>query len=149
MAKVLARNKKAYHLYTVLEKWEAGLSLKGTEVKSIRLGKVNFADSFASIESGELYIKHLNVSPYEKGNIFNHEATRKRKCLMHKREIQKLRSKLEEKGMTLVPLQLYLNPKGRIKLELGVCRGKKLYDKRQAIDRKAAKQTIRKAMQLK
>jgi len=141
--KILVKNRKAYHLYTVSEKHEAGIALKGTEVKSIRQGKVNFVDSFATFEQGELFISNLDIQPYEKGNIFNHEAKRKRKLLLHKQEIHKLKSLIDEKGLTIIPLLLYLNDKGKIKVEIGVCRGKRIYDKRQKIAKNEAKRAIK------
>ena len=127
--KIVAQNKKAYHDYFVDEKYEAGISLFGTEIKSIRLGQVNLKDSYCSIKDGELFVLGMHVSPYEKGNIFNREPLRERKLLMHKREILKLAGLVGQKGYTLVPLSLYFSG-SRVKVEVGLCRGKKLYDKR-------------------
>ena len=127
--KIVAQNKKAYHDYFVDEKYEAGISLFGTEIKSIRLGQVNLKDSYCSIKDGELFVLGMHVSPYEKGNIFNREPRRERKLLMHKREILKLAGLVGQKGYTLVPLSLYFSG-SRVKVEVGLCRGKKLYDKR-------------------
>ena len=135
--KVVAQNKKAYHDYFVDEKYEAGIALFGTEVKSIRMGAVNLKDSYCSIKNGELFVIGMHISPYEKGNIFNREPRRERKLLMHKREIMRLCGQVEQKGLTLVPLSLYFSGKN-VKVELGLCRGKKLYDKRDALAEKQA-----------
>ena len=127
--RIIAQNKKAYHEYFVDEKYEAGISLFGTEVKSIRAGAVNLKDSYCSFKNGELYVLGMHVSPYEKGNIFNREPLRERKLLMHRRELNKLFGLVAQKGFTLVPLSLYFSGKN-VKVEVGLCRGKKLYDKR-------------------
>ena len=127
--RIIAQNKKAYHEYFVDEKYEAGISLFGTEVKSIRAGAVNLKDSYCSFKNGELYVLGMHVSPYEKGNIFNREPLRERKLLMHRRELSKLFGLVAQKGFTLVPLSLYFSGKN-VKVEVGLCRGKKLYDKR-------------------
>ena len=127
--KTVAANRKAFHDYFVEERLEAGIELFGTEVKSIRQGSVNLKDSYLIIHEGELFAKNIHISPYEKGNIFNRDPLRVRKLLMHKREIVKLKYLTERDGYTLIPLSLYLK-KGRVKVEVGVCRGKKLYDKR-------------------
>ena len=127
--KIIAQNKKAYHEYFVEEKYEAGIALFGTEVKSIRAGAVNLKDSYCSFKNGELFVLGMHVSPYEKGNIFNREPLRERKLLMHRRELNKLFGVVAQKGLTLVPLSLYFSGKN-VKVELGLCRGKKLYDKR-------------------
>ena len=137
--KIIAQNKKAWHDYFVDEKYEAGIALFGTEVKSIRAGQVNLKDSYCSVKNGELFVLGMHVSPYEKGNIFNREPRRERKLLMHKREIMKINGMLTQKGYTLVPLSLYFSGKN-VKVELGLCRGKKLYDKRDSI---AAKEVNR------
>ena len=126
-----ASNRKAFHDYFVEERFEAGIELFGTEVKSIRQGTVNLKDSYLIISEGELFAKGIHVSPYEKGNIFNRDPLRTRRLLMHKKEILKLRSLSERDGYTLIPLSLYFK-KGRVKVEVGVCRGKKLYDKRES-----------------
>ena len=128
--KLVANNKKAYHDYFIEEKYEAGLVLHGTEVKSLRLGKCSIKESFIRIEKGEMFIYGMHVSPYEKGNIFNKDPLRVRKLLLHKREIMKLLGKMKEKGYTIVPLQVYFS-NGRAKIEIGLARGKKLYDKRE------------------
>ena len=132
---MIANNKKAYHDYFIEEKYEAGISLHGTEVKSLRMGKCSIKESFLRIENGELFIYGMHVSPYEKGNIFNKDPLRVKKLLMHKSEIHKLQGKIAEKGYTLVPLQVYLKG-GLVKVEIGLARGKKLYDKRQDIAKK-------------
>jgi len=129
--KTLASNRKAFHDYFVEERFEAGIELFGTEVKSIRAGTVNLKDSYLNIREGELFAKGIHISPYEKGNIFNRDPLRERKLLMHKKEILKLRALAERDGYTLIPLSLYLK-RGRVKVEVGVCRGKKLYDKRES-----------------
>lgn len=127
--RVIAQNRKAYHEYFVDEKYEAGIALFGTEVKSLRAGAVNLKDSYCSFKNGELFVVGMHVSPYEKGNIFNREPLRDRKLLMHRRELNKLFGLVAQKGYTLVPLSLYFSGKN-VKVELGLCRGKKLYDKR-------------------
>lgn len=133
--KLVANNKKAYHDYFIEEKYEAGLVLHGTEVKSLRLGKCSIKEGYAGIEKGEAYVYGMNISPYEKGNIFNRDPLRPKKLLLHKQEIRKLTGQLAEKGYALIPLQVYFKD-GRAKLELGLARGKKNYDKREAIARK-------------
>ncbi len=137
--KMIAQNRKAYHDYFVDEKYEAGIALFGTEVKSVRAGAVNLKDAYCSVKDGELYAIGIHISPYEKGNIFNKEPRRDRKLLMHKREIMKLGGLMTQKGYTLVPLSMYFSGKN-VKVEVGLCRGKKLYDKRDAL---AEKQTNR------
>lgn len=127
--RVIAQNRKAYHEYFVDEKYEAGIALFGTEVKSLRAGAVNLKDSYCSFKNGELFVLGMHVSPYEKGNIFNREPLRDRKLLMHRRELNKLFGLVAQKGYTLVPLSLYFSGKN-VKVEVGLCRGKKLYDKR-------------------
>ncbi len=143
--KKIAENKKAYHEYFILERYEAGVELFGTEVKSVRLGKVNLKDCYADIDGGEIYVLGLHISPYEKGNIFNRDPLRPKKLLMHKREIMKLYGKVKQDGLTLVPLSLYFKG-SRIKAELGLCKGKKLYDKREDQKEKAAARDIDRAM---
>ena len=136
--KLIANNKKAYHDYFIDETYEAGISLAGTEVKSIRMGKCSVKESFIKMEKGELFIYGMHISPYEKGNIFNKDPLRVRKLLMHRYEINKIGGKVTEKGYTLVPLKVYL--KGSlVKVEIGLARGKKLYDKRQDIAKKDAR----------
>ena len=133
--KLVANNKKAYHDFFIDEKYEAGIAIHGTEVKSLRMGKCSIKEAFVRIENGEAFIYGMNVSPYEKGNIFNKDPLRVKKLLLHKAELGKLAGKMAEKGYTLVPLQVYFK-NGRVKVEVGVARGKKLYDKRQDIAKK-------------
>lgn len=133
--KLVANNKKAYHDYFIDEKYEAGVSLHGTEVKSLRMGKCSIKEAFVRIENGEVFVYGMHVSPYEKGNIFNKDPLRVKKLLLHKTEINKLLGKIKEKGFTLVPLQVYFR-NGKAKVEIGLARGKKLYDKRQDIAKK-------------
>jgi SsrA-binding protein len=139
--KIVAQNKKARHEYFIEQTLEAGIVLSGTEVKSIRQGKVNLKDSYASIENGEVIVTGMHISPYEQGNIFNKDPMRARKLLLHKYEINRLIGYTQQKGMTLVPIQLYFK-KGKVKLELGVAKGKKLYDKRDDIAERDAKREI-------
>ncbi|HIR93123.1 MAG TPA: SsrA-binding protein SmpB [Candidatus Egerieimonas intestinavium] len=134
-SRLIANNKKAYHDYFIEEKYEAGISLAGTEVKSLRMGKCSIKEAFLRIERGELFIYGMHVSPYEKGNIFNKDPLRVRKLLLHREEIRKLAGKIAEKGYTLVPLQVYFKH-GLVKVEVGLAKGKKLYDKRQDIAKK-------------
>lgn len=139
--KQIAKNSKAFHDYFVEDRYEAGIELAGTEVKSIRMGKCSIKESFIKIENGQVYIYGMHVSPYEKGNIFNKDPLRVKKLLLHKAEIQRLLSKIKEKGYTLVPLSVYF--KGSlVKVEMGLARGKKLYDKRDDIAKKDAKREI-------
>lgn len=143
--KLIAENRKARHEYFILEDFEAGIELTGTEVKSIRQGNVNLKDSWCSIEGGELFLKQMHISPYEKGNIFNRDPLRVRRLLMHKREINRLYGKQKQDGLTLVPLSLYFKD-SRVKVQLGLCKGKKLYDKREDAAKRDAKRTIDRAM---
>lgn len=139
--KTLAQNKKARHEYFILETIEAGIELAGTEVKSARLGKVNLTDAYASIKNGEVFIKQMNISPFEQGNIFNRDPLRDRKLLLHKKEILKLTNQMQQDGYALIPLAVYL--KGSlVKVSLAVAKGKKLYDKREDIAKKDAKRNI-------
>lgn len=133
--KLVANNKKAYHDYFIEDKYEAGIALHGTEVKSLRMGKCSIKESFIRIENGEMFAYGMHISPYEKGNIFNKDPLRVKKLLLHKYEINKLAGKLAEQGYTLVPLQVYFS-KGKAKMEIGLAKGKKLYDKRQDIAKK-------------
>ena len=139
--KLVANNKKAYHDYFIEEKYECGIELFGTEVKSIRMGKCSIKEAYVSIDHGEAFIEGMNISPYEKGNIFNREPLRKRRLLLHKREILKLAGQVQAKGYTLMPLQVYFK-NGRVKIEIGLARGKKLYDKRQDIRKKDMKREM-------
>ena len=133
--RLIANNKKAYHDYFIEEKYECGIELFGTEVKSIRMGKCSIKEAYVTIDHGEAFVEGMNISPYEKGNIFNREPLRKRRLLLHKKEIMKLAVQVQAKGYTLMPLQVYLK-NGRVKLEIGLARGKKLYDKREDIRKK-------------
>lgn len=143
--KEIASNRKAFHEYFVLERFEAGIELFGTEVKSIRAGEVNLKDSYCIVHNGELLVRGMHISPYEKGNIFNRDPMRPKRLLMHKREIRKLGDRVAQDGVALVPLSLYFRD-GRVKMELGLCKGKKNYDKRQADAERNAKRDIDRAM---
>ncbi|MBR2995522.1 MAG: SsrA-binding protein SmpB [Lachnospiraceae bacterium] len=132
---LIANNKKAYHDFFIEEKYECGIVLYGTEIKSIRQGKVSIKEAYVSVDHGEAFVEGMNISPYEKGNIFNRDPLRKRKLLLHKAEIAKLAGAVQVKGYTLIPLQVYLKG-GRCKIEVGLARGKKLYDKREDLRRK-------------
>ncbi len=143
--RVIADNRKAYHDYFVLEKYEAGISLIGTEVKSVRAGNVNLKDAWCSIDKGQLMLKGVHISPYEQGNIFNREPRRDRVLLMHRSEINRLFGRIKQDGLTLIPLSLYFKD-GRIKAEIGLCKGKKNYDKRDAEAEKAARRDIERSL---
>ena len=134
--KLVANNKKAYHDYFIEETYEAGIVLTGTEIKSVRQGKVSIKESYAKIQDGELILYGMNISPYEQGNRFNVNPLRERKLLLHKQEIRKLIGYTTMKGLTIVPLKMYINEEGRAKVEVGVARGKKNYDKRDDIERR-------------
>lgn len=146
--KLIANNKKAYHDYFIEESYEAGIALHGTEVKSMRQGKCSIKESFIRIENGEVYVYGMHVSPYEKGNIFNKDPLRIKKLLLHKYEINKLSGKVAEKGLTLVPLQVYFK-EGKVKVEIVLARGKKLYDKRQDIAKKDQRREAEKEFKVK
>jgi len=143
--KLICNNKKAYHDYFIEEKYEAGMVLTGTEVKSLRLGKANLNDAFVQIRSGEAFLNNLHISPYEFGNRENHDPDRLRKLLMHKKEIIKLFSKIREQGYTVIPLRLYFK-NGMVKAEIGLAKGKKLYDKREDLKKKDHKREVEQAM---
>jgi len=143
--KVVAQNKKAWHDYFIEQTIEAGIVLSGTEVKSVRMGKVNLKDSYAGIKNGEMFLYGMHISPYEKGNIFNKDPMRDRKLLLHKYEINRLIGLIQQKGLTIVPLKVYFK-RGKVKIELGVARGKKLYDKRSDIAERDAKREIDRRM---
>lgn len=145
--KLVANNKKAYHDFFIEEKYEAGLVLHGTEVKSLRMGKCSIKEAFIRIENGEVYIYGMHISPYEKGNIFNKDPLRVRKLLLHRQEIRKLIGNSSEKGYTIVPLQVYFRD-GRAKIEIGLAKGKKLYDKRQDIAKKDQKREAEKELKV-
>lgn len=143
--KQVADNRRARHEFEIIEVFEAGIELKGTEVKSMRQGRANLADSFARIEAGELWLYNCHISPYDHGNRFNHDPVRKRRLLMHRRQILKLKQQAQEKGLTLVPLKLYF--KGNwAKIDLALARGRQLYDKRQAIAKKESKRQLDRLM---
>ena len=142
---MIANNKKAYHDYFIEDKYEAGISLAGTEVKSLRMGKCSIKESFIRIERDEVFIYGMHISPYEQGNIFNKDPRRPRRLLAHKAEIRRLGQQIKLQGYTLVPLSLYFK-KGRVKLELGLCKGKKLYDKRASAAARDAKRDIDRAL---
>lgn len=147
--RVIATNRKARRDYTILEKMEAGIVLVGTEVKALREGRANLTDSYAAVDEEELWLYNAHISPYSMGNRFNHEPKRTRKLLMHAREIRRLIGKVREKGLTLVPLRIYFNDDGKVKVELGLGRGKKSYDKRREIAERDAKREMRRAMRRK
>lgn len=140
-SRTVAQNKKAYHDYFVLEEYEAGIELFGTEVKSIRQGRVNLKDAWCSIDNGEMFVNGMHISPYEQGNIFNRDPLRKKKLLMHKKEIHKLYGTIKQQGLTLIPLSVYFN-KGKAKIKVGLCKGKKIYDKRDVAAKKEANRSI-------
>ena len=139
--KIVAQNKKAYHDYFVLEKLEAGIELFGTEVKSIRQGKINLKDSWCFVKDGEMFVNGMHISPYEHGNIFNRDPLRTKRLLLHKKEIRRFYAQVKQEGLAIVPLSVYFS-KGRAKVEIGLCKGKKLYDKREVAAKKDAQRTI-------
>ena len=143
--KVIATNKKAFHDYFVEERYECGIALFGTEVKSVRLGKVNLKESWAQVRKGEIWIEGMHISPYEQGNIFNRDPLRPKKLLMHKKEIRKLDSLVMRQGYTLVPLEVYLKD-GRMKIQLGLCKGKQLHDKRDSMAKRDSDREIQRAL---
>ena len=147
-AKLVANNKKAYHDYFIEEKYECGIALHGTEVKSLRMGKCSIKEAFIRIENGEVFVYGMHISPYEKVNIFNKDPLRVKKLLLHKQEINKLIGKIKEKGYTLVPLQVYFS-NGKAKVEIGLARGKKLYDKREDIAKKDQKREVQREFKVK
>ncbi len=144
--KVVAQNRKARHDYFVLDAFECGIVLTGTEIKSVRAGNLNLKDSYASLEGGELWLVGMHISPYEKGTYYNHEPERTRKLLLHRHELLRLRSKIREKGLTLVPLSIYIKDGRRAKVELALARGKTAHDKRDAIADRDAKRDIARAV---
>ncbi len=143
--KTIAQNKKAFHDYFVIESFETGIELVGTEVKSIRQGRINLKDAWCSVDNGEMYIKGMHISPYDFGNIFNRDPMRVRKLLMHKREIMRLFGLVKQEGYSLIPLSLYFKG-SKVKVQLGLCKGKKLYDKRDDMAARAAKRDIDRAL---
>ena len=143
--KIVSQNKKAFHDYFILDTYEAGIELKGTEIKSVRKGNTNLKDSFIRIKNNEAFIENMHIAPYEQGNIFNHEPLRTRKLLLHKKEIKKLQKEVKENGLTIVPTKLYFNT-SKLKVEIALARGKKLYDKRQDLKARDAKRDIDRAL---
>ena len=143
--KPVASNRSARHEYFVLESYEAGIVLQGTEVKSIRQGRVNLKESYATVQNGEVLVHSMHISPYEQGSIFNADPLRPKKLLLHRSEIRKLKADVQQKGLTLIPLQIYLKD-GLMKLELGLCKGKRLHDKRDSIAEKDAQRDIERAL---
>ena len=143
--KLITKNRQAYHEYFVLETFEAGISLFGTEIKSIRNGGVNLKDAWINIENGEIFVKQMHISPYEYGNIYNRDSKRDRKLLMHKREIMRLFGEVKQQGLTLIPLSLYFKG-SRVKVEVGLCKGKQLHDKRAVAAKKDAARAIDRAL---
>ena len=141
----VATNKKAYHEYFVLESHEAGIELFGTEVKSVRQGKINLKDAWISVDDGELWVNGMHIAPYDHGNIFNRDPMRKRRLLMHKKEINKIFSEVQQEGVTLIPLSAYFN-RGRLKIQVGLCKGKHTYDKRATIAKRDADLEARRAL---
>ncbi len=146
--KVIAQNRRARHDYFILETWEAGIELKGTEVKSIRLGKCNLKDCYAQVKDGEMLVYGMHISPYEKGSYFNTDPLRPKRLLMHKAEIRRCQQQVMQQGLALIPLSTYLKD-GRVKLELALCKGKKLYDKRDDIAKRDAKRDMERAVRSK
>ena len=146
MGKVMSQNKKARHDYFIEETYECGIALTGTEIKSIRQGRLNLKDSYAKVEKGEVIVHNMHISPYEQGNRYNVDAKRPRKLLLHKREIRKLLGYTSQEGLTLIPLSVYLNERGMAKLELAVAKGKKNYDKRDVMARKDADRRMQQAI---
>lgn len=144
--KAVATNRKAFHDYFIEEKFEAGIVLQGTEVKSLREGRVNLQDSYATVREGELFLHNCHISPYSHGSIMNHDPTRVRKLLMHKKEINKLMGKIQQKGLTLIPLRIYFSGRGHAKVELGLAKGKKLYDRRETIKAREAGREVERAI---
>ena len=145
--KLIANNKKAYHDFFILEKYEAGIMLAGTEVKSLRMGKCSIKEAYVRIDNGEAYVFQMNISPYEKGNIFNKDPIRPRKLLLHKMQIIKLQSELTQQGYALMPLEVYLKD-GRAKVEIGLAKGKKLYDKRQDIAKRDLQREVQRKFKI-
>jgi len=143
--KIMAKNRSAYHDYFVEETYEAGIELYGTEVKSIRLGTLNLKDAWCGVKDGELFLRQMHISPYEKGNIFNKDPMRPRRLLMHKKQISQLYAKVRQDGYSLIPLSVYFRG-ARVKVEVGLCKGKKLYDKRESAAKKEAQRQIDRAM---
>ena len=144
--KVVVRNRRARHDYDILETYEAGIALRGTEVKSLREGKASLQDAYAKVEDGEVWLYQMHISPYEQGGRFNHDPKRPRKLLLHKYEIRKLIGRTQERGLTLVPLKVYFNERGMAKVELALARGKRLYDRRREIARRIEEKDVERAL---
>jgi SsrA-binding protein len=144
--KAVATNRKAYHDYFIEEKFEAGIMLQGTEVKSLREGRVNLQDSYASVKGNEVFLHHCHINPYSHGNIMNHEPLRTRKLLLHRKEINKLLGKTQQQGLTLIPLRIYFSKRGLAKVELGLAKGKKQHDRRETIKTREASREVERAM---
>lgn len=144
--KVVATNRKAFHDYVIEEKFEAGIVLKGTEVKSLRERRVNLQDGYADVKDGEVFLHHCHISPYSHGNVMNHDPIRTRKLLLHRKEINKLLGKTQQKGLTLIPLRIYFSARGRAKVELGLAKGKKQHDRRASIKMREAGREVERAM---
>jgi len=141
--KIVSSNKKAYFNYEIIESLEAGIALLGSEVKSIREGRVSLKDSYAEIKNGEVFLLHMNISPYEQANIFNHEPLREKKLLLHRQEIKRLIGKIREKGYTLIPTKVILNEKGKVKVEVSLAKGKRTYEKKRAIKERELEREVR------
>lgn len=141
--KIIAKNKKAFFNYEILGSYEAGISLQGSEVKSIREGKISLKESYAEIKGGEVFLVNCHISPYEAANRFNHEPTRERKLLLHRQEIKRLTGKIKEKGLTLIPTKIMINDKGKVKVEVSLAKGKRVYQKREAIKEKDREREMR------
>ncbi|OGD33435.1 MAG: SsrA-binding protein [Candidatus Aminicenantes bacterium RBG_19FT_COMBO_58_17] len=141
--KIVASNKKAYFNYEIIESLEAGIALLGSEVKSMREGRVSLKDSYAEIRNGEVFLLHMNISPYEQANIFNHEPLREKKLLLHRQEIKRLIGKIREKGYTLIPTKVLFNEKGRVKVEVSLAKGKRTYEKKRAIKERDLEREVR------
>ncbi len=148
MSKPVATNKKAYHNYFLSQNWECGIELKGGEVKSVRAGLVNFKDSFAKIEDGEVFLYNLHINPYKEASYMNEDPDRARKLLMHKKEIRKIVSEVAERGKVLVPTKIYLNNRGLVKIELALGTGKKLYDKRESMKKRDIERSLRQSLRV-
>ncbi|MGQ0555441.1 MAG: SsrA-binding protein SmpB [Nitrospiraceae bacterium] len=144
--KVVATNRKAYHDYFIEEKFEAGIVLKGTEVKSLRDRRVNLQDSYADVKEGEVFLHHCHISPYSHGNMMNHDPIRTRKLLLHRKEINKLLGRTQQKGLTLIPLRIYFSERGQVKIELGLAKGKKQHDRRESIKAREAGREVERAI---
>jgi SsrA-binding protein len=144
--KAVATNRKAYHDYFIEEKFEAGIVLKGTEVKSLRDRRVNLQDSYADVKEGEVFLHHCHISPYSHGNMMNHDPIRTRKLLLHRKEINKLLGKTQQKGLTLIPLRIYFSERGQVKVELGLAKGKKQHDRRESIKAREAGREVERAI---